>query len=132
MASSEQSQEARRTRPRRDLGAMRTMMAADRTLMAWIRTALSLLSFGFAIYKIMQEVEKSGKALSDQTPRNIGLVFGITGTTAMIMGTMEYWQTLHELRRDTHFWYFRPALIMSLLMSVAGFVLIFGILTHSF
>jgi len=132
MASSEQSQEARRTRPRRDLGAMRTMMAADRTLMAWIRTALSLLSFGFAIYKIMQEVEKSGKALSDQTPRNIGLVFGITGTTAMIMGTMEYWQTLHELRRDTHFWYLRPALIMSLLMSAAGLVLIFVILAHLF
>ncbi|MEI9889510.1 MAG: DUF202 domain-containing protein [Caulobacteraceae bacterium] len=32
-----------------DLGELRTIMAADRTLMAWIRTALSMLSFGFTI-----------------------------------------------------------------------------------
>jgi putative membrane protein len=30
---------------------MRTMMAADRTLMAWIRTSLAMFSFGYTIYK---------------------------------------------------------------------------------
>ena len=132
MANSQQSQKNRATRPRRDLGAMRTMMAADRTLMAWIRTALSLLSFGFAIYKILQEVEQAGKLSSDETPRNVGLVFAIAGTTAMVMGTIEYWQTLHELRRDTYFTQFRPALIMALAMSVSGLILIFGIVTRWF
>ena len=29
-----------------DLGVMRTMMAADRTLMAWIRTSLSMFTVG--------------------------------------------------------------------------------------
>jgi len=125
------AQESRTTRPRRDLGAMRTMMAADRTLMAWIRTALSLLSFGFAIYKILQEVEQSGKLLPNQnSPRNVGLIFGIAGTAAMVMGTIEYWQTLHELRQDNHFRQFRPAFIMALVMSVSGLVLIFGMLTN--
>ena len=32
-----------------DLGAMRTVMAADRSLMARIRASLSMLSFGFSI-----------------------------------------------------------------------------------
>jgi len=132
MAHSQQLPENRKTRPRRDLGAMRTMMAADRTLMAWIRTALSLLSFGFAIYKILQELEQSGKTLPEPSPRNAGLVFAISGTTAMVMGTIEYWQTVHELRRDTRFDYTRPAFIMSLLMSLSGMALIFGILTRSF
>jgi len=31
------------------LPVSRTMMAADRSLMAWIRTALSMISFGFTI-----------------------------------------------------------------------------------
>jgi putative membrane protein len=33
-----------------DLGVIRTLMAGDRTLMAWIRTSLSMLSFGYTIY----------------------------------------------------------------------------------
>ena len=37
-----------------ELATLRTMLAADRTLMAWIRTSLSLESFGFTIYKVLQ------------------------------------------------------------------------------
>ena len=85
-----QSLENPRARPRRDLGAMRTMMAADRTLMAWIRTALSLLSFGFTIYKILQEVEKSVALPRDNSPRNVGILLAASGTMAMVMGSIEY------------------------------------------
>ena|SRR5579862_6349041 len=130
VAVTAQSRENPRARPRRDLGAMRTMMAADRTLMAWIRTALSLLSFGFTIYKILQEVEKSVALPRDNSPRNIGILLGAAGTMAMVMGSIEYWQTLHELRQDHDFWYLRPALIMAALMSIAGVILIVGILTR--
>jgi uncharacterized membrane protein YidH (DUF202 family) len=34
-----------------DLSIKRTRLSYDRTLMAWIRTATSLISFGFTIYK---------------------------------------------------------------------------------
>jgi len=132
MAATAQPQENSKARPRRDLGAMRTRMAADRTLMAWIRTALSLLTFGFTIYKILQEVEKSISLPQQQSPRNIGLLLAAAGTMAMVMGTIEYWQTLHELRQDHHFWYFRPTLIMALLMSISGVILIIGIVARLF
>jgi len=133
MASAEKPAVTPRARPRRDLGALRTIMAADRTLMAWIRTALSLLSFGFAIYKILQEVESADKLLPEKnSPRNVGMFLAAVGTAAMIMGTIEYWQTLHELHRDNDFWYFRPALIMAMVMSLSGVVLIFGIFTRLF
>lgn len=32
----------------------RTWLAHERTLMAWVRTATSMISFGFAIYKFFQ------------------------------------------------------------------------------
>ncbi|HMM77753.1 MAG TPA: DUF202 domain-containing protein [Gammaproteobacteria bacterium] len=43
---------------------MRTLMAADRTSMAWTRTSLSLLGFGFTIYKVFQTLQESGKNLA--------------------------------------------------------------------
>ena len=116
--------------PHPDLGAMRTLMAADRTLMAWIRTALSMLSFSFAIYKILQDVQKAGGLPRENTPRNVGLFLAILGTIAMVMGTIEYWQTLRELRQENAFRLLRPALIMALVMSAAGLLLVFSILTR--
>lgn len=118
---------------RTDLAMSRNLMAADRTLMAWIRTSLSMLSFGFTIYKILEGFQKTGGALPDaQSPRNIGLFLTGLGTFAMVMGTVEYWQTLRELRLLHHFRLARPSLIMALLMSVMGMFLFFSIITKLF
>ena len=50
------------------LAKERSREAADRTLMAWIRTAISLIGFGFAIAKTFEYIEtsyigKTGKVL---------------------------------------------------------------------
>ncbi len=42
-----------------DMARLRTSMASDRTLMAWVRTALSMISFGFTIYKFFQYLYES-------------------------------------------------------------------------
>ncbi|MDR3472935.1 MAG: DUF202 domain-containing protein [Devosia sp.] len=112
-----------------DLGAMRTIMAADRTLMAWIRTSLSLLSFGYTIYKVLQEVEDSGKLLPHaSTPRNAGVFLSVAGTVALIMGVSEYYGSLKLLRKHYIFRVLRPSLIMAALMAIVGVLLIAGIL----
>ena len=41
-----------------ELAKERSRAAAERTLMAWIRTALSLIAFGFSIGKIYDYLEK--------------------------------------------------------------------------
>jgi len=40
------------------LALLRTRLAYERTLMAWIRVAISLISFGFTIYKFFQYVRE--------------------------------------------------------------------------
>lgn len=118
---------------RTDMAATRTLMAADRTLMAWVRTSLSMLSFGFTIYKILQAYQETGAALpQENTPRNIGLFLTGFGTLAMVMGTIEYWHTLKELRQLQEFRLARPSLIMALLMSVLGVLLFFSIIISLF
>lgn len=114
-----------------DLGAMRTVMAADRTLMAWIRTALSLFSFGYTIYKILQEVQAFEKGfMRDQTPRNAGVFLTVAGTVALIMGIAEYLGTLRVLRPYYAFRLSRPTLITSVAMAVAGVLLSAGIIVR--
>jgi putative membrane protein len=107
-------------------------MAADRTLMAWIRTALSMLSFSFAIYKILQDVEKAGGLPRENTPRNVGLFLAVVGTAAMVMGTIEYWCTVQELRKDNTVRLLRPALVIAIIMSATGLLLVVSILTRIF
>jgi putative membrane protein len=133
MTTQEQPSANQLAQERTDLAAIRTMMAADRTLMAWIRTAFSLISFGFTIYKILQAFQQTGGELPrEHTPRNIGMFLTAMGTVAMVMGTIEYWHTLKELRLLSHFRLARPALIMALLMSVGGLFMFFSIITRLF
>ena len=113
---------------RTDMAAMRTLMSADRTLMAWVRTSLSLLSFGFTIYRILEELPRFANRLpGDSSARNAGLFLAAMGTFAMVMGTVDYWQTLKQMRQQRHFNLTRPALVMALLMSVKGLALFVSI-----
>ena len=76
-----------------DLGYERTRLAADRTLMAWIRTAVSMISFGFTIYKFFMYLRESN-VLSGQLPmygpRNLGLGLVGLGTFLLGMAIVEY------------------------------------------
>jgi putative membrane protein len=113
-----------------DLGGVRTVLAADRTLMAWIRTSLSMLSFGFTIYKFIQEVEHANKVAISSSPRHVGMFLVGMGVMAMLLGTFSYWTTLNDVRRTEEFRLGRPVLLMALLMSIAGVAMFAGIAWH--
>ena len=50
----------------------RTRLAEDRTLMAVIRTALSLIGFGFTIFQFFQSLRERGTIATAAAPRNFG------------------------------------------------------------
>ena len=110
-----------------DMGTMRTIMAADRTLMAWIRTALSMFSFGFTIYKVLEGVADQGMLPHSDTPQRVGLFLAGLGTASMALGVFSYWTTLKDLRRTEAFRLGRPSLLISAVMTFAGIVLFVGI-----
>jgi len=112
-----------------DQGEMRTIMGADRTLMAWIRTGLSMISFGFTIYKFLEgAAPRDGGVLSHpESPQRVGLFLCALGTMSIVLGTWDYWQTLQDLNRAEHFRLGRPVLFIALVMSLAGVALFFAI-----
>ena len=120
---------------RTDLAIRRTIMAADRSMMAWIRTGLSLISFGFTIYKLLQEagrlLEEHGEVLRrEHSPRNVGLFLTGLGTIAIVIGTLEYWQTRKELTKEKYISVWRPVFVVALIMSAAGLFMFVSIISR--
>ena len=103
-----------------NLGQMRTVMAADRTLMAWIRTALSMLSFGFTIYKILEAYQEATRELNPHLPRNAGLFLVGMGVGSLLLGIYEHRSTLRSLHHVDNFQLRRPAFIVASLLAMAG------------
>jgi len=84
-----------------DLAFERTLLAENRTLMAWIRTAISLISFGFTIYKFFQEASvKSGVAHRLLSPRKVGMAMILLGLLSLIWGLMEYNGVMKRLKKS--------------------------------
>jgi putative membrane protein len=107
----------------------RTVMAADRSLMAWIRTGLSMISFGFTIYKVLDGFKGSAAAQLTHSPRTVGLLLTGLGTMAVVMGTIEYFQRRREVLPHYPVKLWRPSFTMAVIMSVIGLALFFGITT---
>ena len=71
---------------------LRTRLSIERTFMAWTRTAVSLIGFGFTIYTFLRQLERAGER--PDAPRNFGLAFIATGVLTMAIGA---WQRQREI-----------------------------------
>lgn len=102
----------------------RTRMAAERTLMAWARTALSLISFGFTIYKFMQALQEQSTVpvLRPQAPRNVGLTLIGLGVFVLLIASVQHWKYLKRLNPG------QPGKLWDLTFVVASVLMIVGLL----
>jgi len=87
-----------------DLALRRTFLAHERTLMAWIRTSTSLISFGFTIYKFFEYLVQTN--LVDRPPhrffgpRSFALCMISVGVTALATAAIDYQRSLKILERE--------------------------------
>ena len=70
----------------------RTWLAHERTLMAWVRTATSMISFGFTIYKFFQFEAGRGAPVTHGllSPRDFALMMVSIGLVALVMATISH------------------------------------------
>jgi putative membrane protein len=115
-----------------DLGYERTRLAADRTLMAWIRTSVSMISFGFTLFKFFMYLRES-EILSSQLPmhgpRNLGLVLVGLGTFLLVMAIFEYLVYQRWLSREMKQKFpLSTTLLAALVLSIIGILALINLL----
>jgi putative membrane protein len=85
-----------------DLNDPRVFFAAERTLLAWNRTALTLMAFGFVIerFGLFAGLLESGEApaLSGIASLWIGIAFIVLGAAVSIASVLQYRNVLASLK----------------------------------
>jgi len=78
----------------------RTWLAHERTLMAWVRTATSMISFGFTIYKFFEFEESKHSAAKPGllTPRDFALIMVSIGLLSLLGATMGHRRAVRGMR----------------------------------
>jgi putative membrane protein len=113
------------------LALERTFLAYERTLMAWTRTSVSLISFGFTLFKFFQYmVEHDPEKHVDDIlgARTIGaLMIGI-GTSMLLLSSLMHRKSMIELRKSYPEAPFSQSLILAGLISIIGMLMRIAVL----
>src|SRR6476620_4489151 len=106
------------------LALERTRLAHERALMAWVRTATSLISFGFTIYKAFEYLRQRQPDVARGVlgPRNFSLVLIGLGIGALVLATVQHRADLHRLEARYGALPRSTAAIVATIVSLLGIV----------
>jgi putative membrane protein len=79
---------------------VRTRLALERTIMSWLRTAVALIGFGFAIvqyFNHLQQIPGARPAYLPTAPEFLGLALISCGIVALAISIWQYWWGLRYL-----------------------------------
>jgi len=72
---------------------LRTRLALERTIMSWLRTAVALIGFGFAIVQYLNRLQQKPEARSayfPTAPEYLGLALIACGILALVISIWQY------------------------------------------
>jgi putative membrane protein len=111
----------------------RDHLANERTFLAWIRTSISIIVFGFVVAKfgitLREFLSLQGRAVQESgVSLSIGVGFMVMGIFMALLATMRYQITMHQIDSNQ----FKPTktiiIILGAITSLFGAILIIYLL----
>jgi putative membrane protein len=121
---------------------IRTRLALERTMMAWVRTAVALIGFGFTIVQFFERfssMEGVAAALRPLAPRYVGLALIGTGILVLAISAWQYhrmisylWTDFRPIAGDGDRPVLTPTYVVMIVMMFIGVFAFLAVLTRAF
>lgn len=118
---------------RTELAFQRSLIAAERTLMAWIRTAISMIGFGFTIYKFFQYLPEeiaTRKIAHPQAPRNLGATLVALGTLALAAAALQHVHFVRQIGGSRKQGLKSISFVVAVVVVLIGILAFYGVLSR--
>lgn len=105
----------------------RARLAQERTMLAWVRTATTFMTFGFALFKFLQSLEANSnhpRFLDWVSARMIGLSMLFTGLLGLVLSVYRHYGVMARLSKYTQTKFFTPVLIQAYIVGTLLLLLI--------
>ncbi len=100
-----------------ELANMRTLLAAERTFLAWVRTALGLMAFGFVLEKFLWYLHKTGLTQRAFTEvKMLSLFAFVSGGCIFVAAARRFFLLSRLLSRGQQWFHAWPELILVLIL----------------
>jgi len=119
-----------------DLNDPRVFFAAERTLLAWTRTSITVMVFGFVVERFgllaKMLLPKGGEIIERGISFWIGLVFILFGVTLSVLSTMQYLRVLKTLRKEEvpEGYWLHLGVITNIVLAILGLLVTFYLLAE--
>jgi len=96
--------------------------------MAWVRTSISMISFGFTIYKIFEEASRKPGGSQLLSPRVVGMIMISFGLLALVLAQVQHTIAMKKIRKNYSGTPRSISSVISILVLLFGLVLFLGAL----
>jgi putative membrane protein len=116
---------------------IRTRLSVERTLTSWLRTAVSLIGFGFTIVQFFERLHDTkgvAQAARPEAPRYIGLALIGAGVLVLVISAFQYrrmvrylWSAPFQPLAGVHAESMKPVILQTPVMTVTIIMILIGV-----